>query len=79
MKLKGSVGQSEQAQTALCEISSLQQRYTSLGSFLRLKDEKISIDSEKLSDWDLQRDSLARWIKNENKRLVSTSFSQIRG
>ncbi|EJW84971.1 hypothetical protein WUBG_04118 [Wuchereria bancrofti] len=27
------------------------------------------MDSEKLSDWDLQRDSLARWINNESKRL----------
>ncbi|VBB27153.1 unnamed protein product [Acanthocheilonema viteae] len=69
MKMKGSVGQSEEAQGMLREMPSMQQRYTSLGSFLRLKDEKINMDSEKLSDWDLQRDSLARWINNENKRL----------
>uniref|UniRef100_A0AAF5PYW1 GAR domain-containing protein n=2 Tax=Wuchereria bancrofti TaxID=6293 RepID=A0AAF5PYW1_WUCBA len=69
MKMKGTIEQSEQAQGTLREMSSLQQRYTALGSFLRLKDEKISMDSEKLSDWDLQRDSLARWINNESKRL----------
>ncbi|KAK6106184.1 Spectrin repeat family protein [Brugia pahangi] len=69
MKIKGTVEQSEQVQGILREMSSLQQKYTALGSFLRLKDEKISMDSAKLSDWDLQRDSLARWINNESKRL----------
>ncbi|KAM3720341.1 Microtubule-actin cross-linking factor [Dirofilaria immitis] len=69
MKMKGSAGQSEQAQVLQREISSMQQRYTSLGSFLRSKSEKISTDSERLSEWDLQRDSLARWIRNETKRL----------
>lgn len=74
MKMKGSVGQSEEIQGTLREIPSMQQRYTSLGSFLRSKDEKINTDSEKLSDWDLQRDSFARWVSNENKRLVSSYF-----
>ncbi|EFO27979.2 spectraplakin [Loa loa] len=69
MKMKGCVGQSKQVQEALREMSSLQQRYSSLGCFLQLKNEKIIRDIEKLSDWDLQRDSLARWISNENKRL----------
>uniref|UniRef100_A0A0R3RSE7 GAR domain-containing protein n=1 Tax=Elaeophora elaphi TaxID=1147741 RepID=A0A0R3RSE7_9BILA len=69
MKMKGSVGQSEEIQGTLREMPTMQQRYTSLGAFLRSKDEKISTDSEKLSDWDLQRDGLARWINNENKRL----------
>lgn len=77
MKLNGIAGQSNQAQEALREISSMQRRYVSLGSFLRLKDEKISTDSERLSDWDLQRDSLARWINNEYKRLVCYHFIEI--
>lgn len=77
IKMKGSVGQSEEAQRIMREIPPLQQRYTALGSFLRLKDEKISTDSGKLSDWDLQRDSLACWINSENKRLVSFFFFKI--
>ncbi|VDN02146.1 unnamed protein product [Thelazia callipaeda] len=70
-KMTGSVQQSEQANEVLRGITCVQQKYASLGSFLRSKEEKINLDSEKLSEWDLQRDSLARWIKNETKRLAT--------
>uniref|UniRef100_A0A915Q3V6 Uncharacterized protein n=1 Tax=Setaria digitata TaxID=48799 RepID=A0A915Q3V6_9BILA len=71
MKMKGSVEQSEQVQAVMHEVSCMQQRCISLVSFLRSKEERISTDSEKLSEWDLQRDGLHRWISNENKRLTT--------
>ncbi|VDK27651.1 unnamed protein product, partial [Gongylonema pulchrum] len=72
LKMKGSgAGQLEQTQaTAVRDISSLQQRHDALGSLLRSRGEKISADSESLSDWDLKRDGLARWINSEIKRLA---------
>lgn len=69
--MKGGGGQLEQTQTVLRDEASMRQRHDSLHSLLRSRAEKISADSEQLAEWDLQRDSLARWITSEARRLVS--------
>uniref|UniRef100_A0A915B3J8 Microtubule-actin cross-linking factor 1 n=1 Tax=Parascaris univalens TaxID=6257 RepID=A0A915B3J8_PARUN len=68
-KLKGSGGKSEEAQNTLRELTTIRQRYDALGAQLKSRSDKISANSEKLAEWDLTRDALARWASHEAKRL----------
>lgn len=70
MKLKGSGGKSEEAQNTLRELTTIRQRYDALGTQLKSRSDKIRANSEKLAEWDLTRDALARWASHEAKRLV---------
>ncbi|KHN76670.1 Dystonin [Toxocara canis] len=69
MKLKGNSGKSEEAQSTLRELSAIWQRYDALGAQLKSRSDKINTNSEKLAEWDLARDELARWAVSEARRL----------